>query len=80
LRVTSGGNLLPNYFMLVPAQVDLPILSGLYPTGTHPFEPTKHLKLYGLDGRGNLPRERHQGEVGRNDVSAALGDHRPGLG
>ena len=24
LRVTSGGNLLPDFFMLVPAQVDLP--------------------------------------------------------
>src|ERR1019366_4444804 len=42
LRVTSypGGNLLPNFFMLVAAQLDLPILSGMYPTGTQPFEPT----------------------------------------
>src|SRR5208282_3318817 len=28
LQVTSGGNLLPNFFMLVAAEVDLPILSG----------------------------------------------------
>ena len=40
LRITSGGNLLPNFYMLVAAQVDQPILSGMYPTGTHPFEPT----------------------------------------
>ncbi len=40
LRLTSGGNLLPNFFMLVPAQADLPVLSHEYPTGTQPFEPT----------------------------------------
>ena len=47
LRVTSfpGGNLLPNFFMLVAAQPDLPILSGMYPTGTHPFEPTNALSF-----------------------------------
>jgi hypothetical protein len=38
LRVTSGGNLLPTFFALVAAQVDLPILSGMYPDGTHPLE------------------------------------------
>src|ERR1035437_5972697 len=45
LRVTSGGNLLPNFFMLVPAQVDLPILSGMYPIGKHPFEYTNALSF-----------------------------------
>jgi hypothetical protein len=40
LRVTSGGNLLPNFFMLAVAQADLPQLSHVYPTGTHPFEYT----------------------------------------
>ena len=45
LRVTSGGNLLPNFFMLVAAQFDSPILSGMYPTGTHPFEPTNALSF-----------------------------------
>jgi hypothetical protein len=34
LRVTSGGNLLPGFFMLVAAQVDLPRLSNLYPTAS----------------------------------------------
>jgi hypothetical protein len=47
LRVTSypGGNLLPNFFMFVAAQLDLPVLSGMYPTGTHPFEPTNALSF-----------------------------------
>lgn len=38
LRVTSGGNLLPNFFALVAGQVDLPTLSNVYPTGKQPFE------------------------------------------
>jgi len=45
LRATSGGNLLPGFFMLVSAQVDLPTISGLYPTGTHPFEYTNAMKF-----------------------------------
>ncbi|HEX5218216.1 MAG TPA: hypothetical protein VFZ59_01505 [Verrucomicrobiae bacterium] len=45
LRVTSVGNLLPNFFMLVAAQADLPQLSNVYPTGTHPFEYTNALRF-----------------------------------
>lgn len=45
LRVTSGGNLLPTFFMLVPAQLDLPVLTGMYPTGKHPFEYTNTLSF-----------------------------------
>ncbi len=45
LRLTSNGNLLPNFFMLVQAQADLPILSNVYPSGTHPFEPTNTLSF-----------------------------------
>ncbi|HEV2211629.1 MAG TPA: hypothetical protein VG167_22915 [Verrucomicrobiae bacterium] len=45
LRVTSGGNLLPNFFMLTPAQIDLPILSHLYPNGSQPFQYTNALSF-----------------------------------
>ena len=45
LRLTSSGNLLPNFFMLVAAQPDLPLLSSMYPTGTHPFEPTNNFSF-----------------------------------
>jgi hypothetical protein len=46
LRVTgSGYNTLPNFFMLVAGQFDSPILSGMYPIGTHPFEPTNALSF-----------------------------------
>jgi hypothetical protein len=45
LQVTSGGNLLPNFYALVQATVDQPVLSGMYPTGTHPFEYTNALSF-----------------------------------
>ena len=79
LRITSGGNLLPNFFMLVAAQVDLPILSGMYPTGTHPFEPTNALSFDGHRVGNNFSGERHQTELGRRGCFPELGDHRFGL-
>jgi hypothetical protein len=45
LRVTSGGNLLPNFFMLTAAELDRPVLSNLYPTGKRPFEHTNALSF-----------------------------------
>jgi hypothetical protein len=43
LQVQTAGNLLPNFFALVVATPDQPILSGMYPTGTQPFEYTNAL-------------------------------------
>jgi hypothetical protein len=45
LRLTSGGNLLPNFLALVAGQIDLPQISALYPTGTRPFENTNTLSF-----------------------------------
>ncbi len=45
LRVTSGGNLLANFFALAPAQLDLPEISNLYPDGAHPFEATNAISF-----------------------------------
>jgi hypothetical protein len=45
LRVTSGQNLLANFYTLVAGQIDLPQLLKLYPTGTHPFEFTNTLSF-----------------------------------
>ena len=52
LEATSGGNLLPSFYMLVPAQPDAPILSNLYPTGKHPFEATNALHFTVTTGAG----------------------------
>lgn len=43
LRVTSAGNVLPNFFALVAGQVDLPVLSDLHPNG--PFGDTNALSF-----------------------------------
>ncbi|HUD48535.1 MAG TPA: carbohydrate-binding protein [Candidatus Baltobacteraceae bacterium] len=46
LQVQSvAGNLLPNFFALVVATPDEPILSGMYPTGAQPFEYTNTLSF-----------------------------------
>jgi hypothetical protein len=72
LRVTSGGNLLPNFYMLVAAQLDLPVLSGLYPTGTHPFEPTNALTFTVTTAGSTFPANGIKVNLDGNDVSAGL--------
>jgi hypothetical protein len=74
LRVTSypGGNLLPNFFMLVAAQLDLPLLNNLYPTGTHPFEPTNALSFTVTTAGATFPTNGIKVILDGNDVSSAL--------
>ncbi|HEV2327334.1 MAG TPA: hypothetical protein VGY56_00945 [Verrucomicrobiae bacterium] len=43
--VNGTANALPTFFMLVPGQTDLPVLSGLYPDGLHAFEDTNTLSF-----------------------------------
>lgn len=52
LQMTSGGNMLPTFYMIIPAQADLPFLSKLYPDGKHPFEPTNALSFTVTTGAG----------------------------
>jgi len=72
LRVTSGGNLLPNFFMLVTATVDLPFLSNLYPTGTHPFEYTNALSFTVTSSGATFPANGIKVNLDGNDVSSNL--------
>jgi hypothetical protein len=72
LRVTSGGNLLPNFFMLVAAQADLPLLSNVYPTGTHPFEYTNALSFTVTAFGSSFPTNGIQLILDGNDVSSNL--------
>ena len=73
LRVTSGGNLLPGCFMLVAAQVDLPVLSGMYPIGTQPFEYTNALSFTVTSSGATFPANGIQMNLDGIDVSANLG-------
>src|SRR5437867_3334613 len=43
IRLTSGGDVNYNFFLLAPANTNLPVLSGLYPDGTVQFQPTNNL-------------------------------------
>jgi hypothetical protein len=72
LRVTSGGNLLPNFFMLTPAQVDLPVLKDLYPTGAHPFEPTNALSFTVTTTNAVLPTNGIKVLLDGSDISQQL--------
>ena len=72
LRVTSGGNLLPNFFALVVATVDLPILSGMYPTGAHPSEYTNALTFNVASDGAVFPSNGVTLNLDGFDVSSAL--------
>jgi len=72
LRVTSGGNLLPNFFMLVAAQVDLPFLYGMYPAGTRPFEQTNSLSFTVTTAGSTFPTNGIKVSLNGIDVSAGL--------
>ncbi len=68
----SGGNLLPNFFALVQATVDLPILSGMYPDGTHPFEYTDALSFTVTSDGATFPANGIQVILDGFNVSSAL--------
>ena len=72
LRVTSGGNLLPNFFMLVAAQADLPQLSNVYPTGAHPFEYTNTFSFTVTTFGSSFPADGIRLTLDGNDVSSNL--------
>jgi hypothetical protein len=72
LRVTSGGNLLPNFFMLVAAQADLPLLSNVYPTGNHPFEFTNAFSFTVSAFGSSFPTNGIRLNLDGNDVSSNL--------
>ena len=72
LRVTSIGNLLPNFFMLVAAQADLPQLSNVYPTGTHPFEYTNTFSFTVTAFGSSFPTNGIRLTLDGNDVSSNL--------
>jgi len=74
LRLTSfpGGNLLPGCFMLVKAQLDLPIISGMYPTGTRPFEYTNGLSFTVTASGATFPADGIKVNLNGIDVSSSL--------
>jgi hypothetical protein len=74
LRLTCfpGGNLLPNFFMLVAAEPDLPIVSGMYPTGMRPFEQTNTLSFTATTLGSTFPANSIKVNLDGIDVSSSL--------
>jgi hypothetical protein len=72
LRLTSGGNVLPNFFMLVAAQADLPLLSNVYPTGTRPFEPTNTFSFTASSLGSSFPANGIRVNLDGFDVTSSL--------
>jgi hypothetical protein len=72
LQVQSGGNLLPNFFALVVATVDQPILSGMYPTGAQPFEYTNALSFTVTSDGATFPTSGIKVILDGFDVSSSL--------
>jgi hypothetical protein len=72
LRVTSGGNLLPNFFALVAGQIDLPIVKNLYPNTSQPFEYTNTLSFRVMTTGATFPANGIQVNLDGVDVSSNL--------
>ncbi len=70
LRVTSGGNVLPNFFALVAGQVDLPVLSDLFPNG--PFGNTNALSFTITAPGASFPADGIKLILDGYDVSSQL--------
>lgn len=52
VRLTSGGGANANFYMLVPANTNLPIISGASPDGTVLFQPTNNFVFTASSGAG----------------------------
>ncbi len=72
LRMTSGGNLLPNFLALVAGQIDLPQISNLYPDGAHPFENTNALSFNVTSSGATIPVSGISLNLDGVDVSSSL--------
>ncbi len=71
-RATTGGNVDMGFFMLVAAQVDLPVLSNVYPTGRRPFESTNAFSFTVTSAGSTFPPGSIKLNLDGADVSAQL--------
>jgi len=72
LRVTSGANLLANFFTLVAGQIDLPQMLNLYPNGAQPFQFTNTLSFTVNSSGATFPANSIKVNVDGADVSSYL--------
>ena len=71
LRATAGvGNM--NFFLIVPARLDLPVIGNLYPDGTVLFQPTNRLAFTATSPSATIPTNGIQVTLNGVDVSSSL--------
>lgn len=72
LRVTTGGNVDVGLFMLVQADLDLPVVEKLYPSGKIPFEYTNALSFAVTSLGGSISATNIKVLMDGMDISSAL--------
>ncbi len=78
LRATTGGNVDMGFFALVTPQLDLPVLSNVYPTGKRPFEPTNTLSFNVTAAGSTISASGIKVTLDGLDVSSQLNVSSPG--
>lgn len=78
LRATTGGNVDMGFFALVTPMLDAPVLSNLYPSGTHPFEPTNTLSFQATAAGSTIPAAGIKVTLDGVDVTSSLSISPPG--
>jgi hypothetical protein len=71
LRVTAGtGNM--NFFLIVPAQLDLPVIGNVYPNGTVLMQPTNNFAFSVTSASATIPTNNIRLTLNGADVSSSL--------
>lgn len=69
---SAGDNANQNFFMVVPARDDLPLISNLSHSGQHPFEPATTLSFNASSAVATIPTSGIRVTLNGNDVSSLL--------
>ena len=69
---TAGDNANENFFMVVPARNDLPLISNLSHSGLHPFEPSTTLSFNASSAVGTIPTAEIRVILNGLDVSSLM--------
>jgi hypothetical protein len=72
LRFTTGGGADPTFLMLMPAQLNLPVIGSLFPDGSHPFQPTNTLSFTASSSSTTINDSGIQLALNGVDVSSNL--------
>ncbi|HXU78820.1 MAG TPA: hypothetical protein VN794_19745 [Methylomirabilota bacterium] len=72
LRATTHGGADLNFFLIVPAKLDRPVISGIYPDGAKLFQPTNQFAFTASSPVATIPAANIQVTVNGTNVSSQL--------